>query len=140
MSTETRPTEPRLRFRINMLLAERDMTLKELFDRIKALGSTISSTHFYRQMKPYHSPIRLDLLALVVRALNVDPAQLFELVEGEASQIQPPPSEGSGLPKPGHPEPDESEKVKAARASARIKRDLALLGGKISVLPTAKPK
>lgn len=142
MNSETRQTEPRLRFRINMLLAERDMTLKQLFDRVKALGSTISSSHFYRQMKPYHSPIRLDLLSLVVRALKVDPAELFELVEVEVDGDTNQRKVVEGPEQKGKPsdEKGESEKASAARASSKKKRDLAMLGAKITVVPPVKPK
>lgn len=142
MNAEPRRTEPRLRFRINMLLAERDMTLKQLFDRVRALGSTISSSHFYRQMKPYHSPIRLDLLTLVVRALKADPSELFELVEVELDEDANRPNAVEGSEPKGKSSDDqaESEKAKAARLSAKKKRDLAMLGAKISVLPPSTSK
>lgn len=142
MNCETRRTEPRLRFRINMLLAERDMTLKQLFDRVKALGSTISSSHFYRQMKPYHSPIRLDLLTLVVRALKADPSELFELVDVEIDEDtnQRKVVEGAELGGKPADESGESEKARAARMSTKKKRDLAMLGAKISVIPPPNSK
>ena len=142
MNPEIKHTEPRLRFRINMLLAERDMSLKQLYDRVKALGCTISSSHFYRQMKPYHSPIRLDLLTLVVRALKAEPSELFELVEVEvdAGTNQRKTVEGSDPESKSSDENGESEKAKTARTSAKKKRDLAMLGAKISVLPPTKSK
>ena len=140
MSDPSQKTEVRLRFRINMLLAERDMTLKDLYDRVKKLGSNISSSHFYRQMKPYHSPMRMDLMTMVVQALKVQPSELFDLVEVEVddkdedrkmihkAEIAPEPIE----------EKEESEKVKKARKTAKQKRELAMLGTKISVLPNNK--
>lgn len=142
MTSQDKTTEPRLRFRINMLLAERDMTLKQLYDRVKGLGSSISSSHFYRQMKPYHSPIRLDLLTLVVRALKADPSELFELVEVEIDEntIQRKDVEGSEPKAKPADEQAESEKAMAARAATKKKRDMAMLGGKISVLPSSKDK
>ncbi len=135
-------TEVRLRFRINMLLAERDMTVKQLYDRVKQMGCDVSSSHFYRQMKPYYSPMRMDLLAYVVRALKADPAELFDLVEVEVddetdtaqlvnkAELKPEPIQESA----------ETEKVKKARKTAKQKRDLAMLGTKIAVLPTGGKK
>lgn len=131
-------TEVRLRFRINMLLAERDMTVKQLYDRVKQLGSDISSSHFYRQMKPYYSPMKMDVLAYVVQALKADPSELFDLVEVEADSVTPQKiSKQETKPEPIQ-EQVETEKVKKARKTAQQKRDLAMLGTKISVLPTAK--
>ncbi len=142
MNAVTKRTEPRLRFRINMLLAERDMTLKELYDRVKALGSPISSSHFYRQMKPYYSPVRLDLLTLVMRALKATPAELFELVEVEVDEDETPRHAVVGTePKATLvDETDATEKAKAAQASARMKRHMAMLGTRISLVTPAKPK
>jgi hypothetical protein len=137
MSNNKGKTEIRLRFRINMLLAERDMSIKQLYDRVKALGSDISSSHFYRQMKPYHSPMRMDLLTYVVRALEADPAELFDLVEVAVDEG----SEAHKLVGKAAVSAEqidvkaESEKVKKARKTARQKRELAMLGTKISVLP-----
>lgn len=142
MNAETKKTEPRLRFRINMLLAERDMTLKQLYDKVRALGSTLSSSHFYRQMKPYASPIRLELLALVARALKAEPSELFEFVEAEvdedANQLEA--TEGAAPRKKPSDEQGESERAKAARVSAKKKRAHAMLGAKITVVPPSKPK
>lgn len=133
-------TEVRLRFRINMLLAERDMTVKQLYDSVKQMGCDVSSSHFYRQMKPYYSPMRMDLLAYVVQALKAQPSELFDLVEVEhdddsespkmvnKAQVQPEPIK----------EATESDKAKKARKTAKQKRDLAMLGTKIAVLPTGK--
>lgn len=131
-------TEVKLRFRINMLLAERDMTVKQLYDRIKEMGSDVSSSHFYRQMKPYYSPMRMDLLAYVVQALNADPSELFDLVEVNVDSEAPQRvTKQETTPEPIQ-EQVESEKVKKARKTAKQKRDLAMLGTKISVLPKDK--
>lgn len=140
MTENTKPTEVRLRFRINMLLAERDMTLKELYDKVKALGAEISSAHFYRQMKPYYSPLRLDLLTYVVRALGADPSELFDLVEVEAEEKNQSPKAKSKAAVKAEKinEADESDKAKKARKKAKENRDLALLGTKITVMPTKK--
>ena len=73
--------EKRLRFRIRMLLAERDMSKKDLHERIQELGVRISTSHFYRYMKPYHSPLRMDVLTAIAIALNVQPSELFDLVD-----------------------------------------------------------
>ncbi len=141
MAENENNTEIRLRFRINMLLAERDMTVKQLYDKVKELGADISSAHFYRQMKPYYSPIRLDLLTFVVRALRASPAELFDLVEielDEETQASKLRSKAEDIPEQIN-EKDESEKVKKARKTAKQQRDLAMLGSKISVMPTKKP-
>lgn len=130
--------EVRLRFRINMLLAERDMTVKQLYDRVKQLGSDISSSHFYRQMKPYYSPMKMDILGYVVQALKADPSELFDLVEVEADSITPQKVNTSEIRPESIQEQVETEKIKEARKTAKQKRDLALLGTKISVLPTVK--
>jgi len=68
-----------------MLLGEQDITLKQLYDRVTQLGCEVSSSHFYRHMKPYHSPMRMDLLTYVVRALHIQPSELFDLVEVSVS-------------------------------------------------------
>ena len=133
-------TEAKLRFRIKMLLAERDMTVAQLFEMIKAMGLDVSSSHFYRQMKPYADPLRMDLLTAVVKVLRVPPSDLFDLVEvegktdGSEPKVVPAPA---AVPKPID-EAEESEKVRKARKTAKMKRELALLGSKISVLPTKK--
>ncbi|HKY22561.1 MAG TPA: helix-turn-helix transcriptional regulator [Vicinamibacterales bacterium] len=133
-------TEVKLRFRIKMLLAERDMTVAQLFERVKSMGLDVSSSHFYRQMKPYADPVRLDLLTAVVKALKVPPSDLFDLVEvaetadGSEPMVVP---ATAAVPKPID-EAEESEKVRKARKTAKVKRELALLGSKISVLPTKK--
>jgi len=133
-------TEVRLRFRINMLLAERDMTVKQLYDRVKQLGCEISSSHFYRQMKPYYSPMRMDLLTYVVRALGAKPSELFDLVEVEVDEESKAPhkvSKAEVTPEPIS-EQVESEKAKKARKTAKQNRELAMLGTKVSVLPNNK--
>ena len=136
---ESKKTEVRLRFRINMLLAERDMSLKQLYDRVKQLGSDISSSHFYRQMKPYHSPIRLELLTLVVLALKVQPSELFDLVAVEVDEeTQTPQAVAAPLAPERIDENVESEKARKARETSKKKRHLAMLGAKISVLPDKK--
>ncbi len=118
-----------------MLLAERDMTVKQLYDRVKEMGSDVSSSHFYRQMKPYYSPMRMDLLAYVVQALKADPSELFDLVEVDVDS-ETPKKVATQESKPERiQEKVESEKVKKARKTAKQKRDLAMLGTKISVLP-----
>lgn len=133
-------TEVKLRFRIKMLLAERDMTVAQLFEKVKSMGVDVSSSHFYRQMKPYADPVRLDLLTAVVKALKVSPSDLFDLVEvaetadGAEPTVVP---AAAPVPKPID-EKEESEKVRNARKTAKVKRELALLGSKISVLPTKK--
>jgi len=132
-------TEVRLRFRINLLLAERDMSLKQLYERVKELGSDISSSHFYRQMKPYHSPIRLELLTLVVLALKVQPSELFDLVEVDVDEDNQEPRMVAPNVTPERVDENvESEKVKKARATSKKKRHLAMLGTKITVDPDKK--
>lgn len=133
-------TEVRLRFRINMLLAERDMSLKQLYERVKQLGSDISSSHFYRQMKPYHSPMRMDLLTLVVRALKVQPSELFDLVEVEVDEDRrEPQAVAKADVVPGRVDDAlESEQARKAREAAKKKRVLTMLGTKIKVDPAKK--
>lgn len=135
----SKKTEVRLRFRINLLLAERDMSLKQLYERVKQLGSNISSSHFYRQMKPYHSPIRLDLLTLVVLALKVQPSELFDLVEVDVDEDNQEPRMVAPNVTPERVDENvESEKVKKARETSKKKRHLAMLGTKITVDPGKK--
>lgn len=134
---EDKQTEVKLRFRIKMLLAERDMTVSQLFEKVRQLGVEVSSSHFYRQMRPYADPMRMDLLTAVVRVLNIPPSELFDLVEVSVSDDASEPqiiSKNTVQPKPVE-EKVESEKVKRARKTAKQKRDLAMLGTKISVLP-----
>lgn len=138
--SEFRKTEVKLRFRIKMLLAERDMTVAQLFEKVKAMGLEVSSSHFYRQMKPYADPMRMDLLTAVVKALKAQPSELFDLVEvqemadgAEHQMIAAAPV----VPEPID-EAEESEKVRKARKTAKVKRELSLLGSKIAVLPTRK--
>ena len=139
MSTPTK-AEVKLRFRIKMLLAERDMTIAQLYEKVKALGLDVSSSQFYRQMKPYADPMRMDLLTAVVIALNVQPSDLFDLVEvedtadGAKSQMIPAVAVAPKLVN----EVEESDKVRRARKTAKVKRELSLLGSKISVLPNKK--
>ena len=56
-------TQTKLRFRIKLLLAERDMTVANLYQLVKQQGFDISSSHFFRQMTPYPNAVRPDLLA-----------------------------------------------------------------------------
>jgi hypothetical protein len=54
--TDTTTTETKLRFRIKLLLAERDMTVANLYQLVKQQGFDISSSHFFRQMTPIRMP------------------------------------------------------------------------------------
>lgn len=138
--SEPTKTEVKLRFRIKMMLAERDMTVAQLFEKVKALGLDVSSSHFYRQMKPYADPMRMDLLTAVVRVLKAQPAELFDLVEVEEKPDGAEPQMVATAPVAPKPvdETEESEKVRKARKTAKEKRHLALLGTKIAVLPKKK--
>lgn len=139
---QAKQTETRLRFRINMLLAERDMTIKQLYDKVRQMGCDVSSSHFYRQMKPYYSPMRMDLLTYVVRALNAKPSELFDLVEVEVGDGFSGPARvlDAGESPKRIDEKSESDKAKKARATAKQKRNLALLGTKIAVFPNGPSK
>jgi len=120
MSTPTK-AEVKLRFRIKMLLAERDMTIAQLFEKVKAMGLEVSSSHFYRQMKPYADPMRMDLLTAVVRALKVPPSELFDLVEVEqtADDTEPQMISAAAITPQLIDEAVESEKVRKARRTAK---------------------
>lgn len=139
MSTPTK-AEVKLRFRIKMLLAERDMTIAQLYEKVKVLGLDVSSSHFYRQMKPYADPMRMDLLTAVVIALKVQPSDLFDLVEVEdtADGAEPQMIPAVAVAPKLVNEAEESDKVRRARKTAKVKRELSLLGSKISVLPNKK--
>lgn len=71
----------RVKFRIEVLMAEKEISIKHLYERVAALGCDVSSSHFYRQMKPYYSPIRTDVLAYVAAALDLKASELFEFVD-----------------------------------------------------------
>lgn len=131
----------KLRFRINLLLAQQDMTVKVLYDKVKLLGYQGSSSHFYRQMKPYFSPVRLDVLSYVVQALKIDASELFELVEVEVN------SEGSESKGPAMKtvaparkliEKEEKKQIESALSESKKRKALALLGAKIVVNPNLK--
>jgi len=137
---ENSKTELRLRFRIAMLLGEQDITLKQLYDRVTQLGCEVSSSHFYRHMKPYHSPMRMDLLTYVVQALHIQPSELFDLVEVSVSDDSKPPRaiDKSNVAPVKADKKAESEKVEKARTKAKLKRKEAMLGTHISLVPENK--
>ena len=94
--TESSTNQTKLRFRIKLLLAERDMTVANLYILVKQQGFDISSSHFFRQMTPYPNAIRPELLVAICKALGCEASELFDLVEvapePEPQHPQTPPS------------------------------------------------
>lgn len=137
-------TQTKLRFRIKMLLAERDMTVAELYQRVKQQGFDISSSHFFRQMQSYPNAVRPELLVSICKVLNCEASELFDLVEvspdGEDRKAKPKsvPSK-AGKPKPTNAQ-SESEEITAAKHKAKDKRRAALLGPKVAVLGLKKDR
>ena len=135
--TDTTTTETKLRFRIKLLLAERDMTVANLYQQVKQQGFDISSSHFFRQMTPYPNAIRPDLLVAICKALGCDGSELFDLVE-VASEPEPQQKPKVVTPKVANPkkatEATSTQEIEAAKRKAQDKRKSALLGPKVAVL------
>ncbi len=142
--SDSNTTETKLRFRIKMLLAERDMTVAELYQRVKQQGFDISSSHFFRQMQPYPNAVRPELLVSICKALGCEASELFDLVEVsteiEVRKTKPKPvSAKVPKAKPTTAE-SESDEIAAAKSKAEDKRKAALLGPKVAVLGITKDR
>ena len=139
--TETMTSETKLRFRIKLLLAERDMTVANLYQHVKQQGFNISSSHFFRQMTPYPNAIRPELLVAICKALGCEASELFDLVE-VASEPEPQQKPKVVTPKAAKPkkasETTDAQEIDAAKRKAEDKRKSALLGPKVAVLGLKK--
>jgi hypothetical protein len=139
--TDPETTQTKLRFRIKLLLAERDMTVANLYQLVKQQGFDISSSHFFRQMTPYPNAVRPDLLVAICKALGCEGSELFDLVE-----VTPEPEPQQKLkvvtPKAAAPkkstEATVAKEIDAAKRKAEDKRKSALLGPKVAVLGLKK--
>ena len=141
--TDTTTTETKLRFRIKLLLAERDMTVANLYQLVKQQGFDISSSHFFRQMTPYPNAIRPELLVAICKALGCEASELFDLVE-VAPEPEPQQKPKVISPKAATPkkstEATVAQEIDAAKRKAEDKRKSALLGPKVAVLGLKKDK
>lgn len=139
--TESSTNQTKLRFRIKLLLAERDMTVANLYTLVKQQGFDISSSHFFRQMTPYPNAIRPELLVAICKALGCEASELFDLVEVTA-EPEPKRKPTVVTPKAAKPkkstETTVSEEIGAAKRKAEDKRKSALLGPKVAVLGLKK--
>ncbi len=139
--TELSTNQTKLRFRIKLLLAERDMTVANLYTLVKQQGFDISSSHFFRQMTPYPNAIRPELLVAICKALGCEASELFDLVEvaPEPKQQQKP---KVVTPKAANPKKSTdatvAQEIDAAKRKAEDKRKSALLGPKVAVLGLKK--
>lgn len=139
--TDPTTTQTRLRFRIKLLLAERDMTVANLYQLVKQQGFDISSSHFFRQMTPYPNAVRPDLLVAICKALSCEGSELFDLVEvapePEAQQKPKVVAPKAAAPKKST-EATVAKEIDAAKRKAEDKRKSALLGPKVAVLGLKK--
>lgn len=139
--TDSISTETKLRFRIKLLLAERDMTVANLYLLVKQQGFDISSSHFFRQMTPYPNAIRPDLLVAICKALACEASELFDLVEVDS---EPAPQQKPKVVTPKVAKPKKAtevttaQEIDAAKRKAEDKRKSALLGPKVAVLGLKK--
>lgn len=139
--TDATTTETKLRFRIKLLLAERDMTVAKLYQLVKQQGFDISSSHFFRQMTPYPNAIRPELLVAICKALECEASELFDLVEvtSEPEPLQKPKVVTPKVAKPKKAtETSNAQEIDAAKRKAEDKRKSALLGPKVAVLGLKK--
>ncbi len=139
--TESTTNQTKLRFRIKLLLAERDMTVANLYILVKQQGFDISSSHFFRQMTPYPNAIRPELLVAICKALGCEASELFDLVE-VVPEPKPQQKPTVITPKAAKPkkstEATVSQEIDAAKRKAEDKRKSALLGPKVAVLGLKK--
>ncbi len=139
--TDPETTQTKLRFRIKLLLAERDMTVANLYQLVKQQGFDISSSHFFRQMTPYPNAVRPDLLVAICKALGCEGSELFDLVEVTP---EPEPQQKPKVVTPKAAAPKKSteatvaKEIDAAKRKAEDKRKSALLGPKVAVLGLKK--
>jgi len=142
MSESTPQTK--LRFRIKLLLAERDMTVADLYKRVKQLGFDISSSHFFRQMQPYPNALRPELLVVICKALNCEASELFDLVEVSPQAVDKNAKPKVGSAKSAAPKAtnaaSEAVEIDAVKRKAEDKRKAALLGPKVAVLGLKKDR
>lgn len=139
--TESSTNQTKLRFRIKLLLAERDMTVANLYTLVKQQGFDISSSHFFRQMTPYPNAIRPELLVAICKALGCEASELFDLVEvaPEPKQQQKPKVVTPKVAKPKKStDATVAQEIDAAKRKAEDKRKSALLGPKVAVLGLKK--
>jgi len=139
--SETNTTQTKFRFRIKLLLAERDMTVANLYQLVKQQGFDISSSHFFRQMTSYPNAIRPELLVAICKALGCEASELFDLVEVDVEpQAQHQPKVVT--PKAAKPkkatEATIAQEIDAAKHKAEEKRKSALIGPKVAVLGLKK--
>ncbi len=139
--TDSMATETKLRFRIKLLLAERDMTVANLYQLVKQQGFDISSSHFFRQMTPYPNAVRPELLVAICKALGCGASELFDLVE-IASEPERQRKPQIVSPKAATPKKTTditvAQEIDAAKRNAKDKRRSALLGPKVAVLGLKK--
>jgi DNA-binding Xre family transcriptional regulator len=120
-----------------LLLAERDMTVAELYQMVKWQGFNISSSHFFRQMTPYPNAVRPDLLVEICKALGCQPAELFDLVEvsEESNPREKPKVVTPKLDKPKKTtEATVAQEIDDAKRRSAEKRKIALLAPRVTVL------
>ncbi|MDD2934025.1 MAG: helix-turn-helix transcriptional regulator [Methylotenera sp.] len=138
---DTDITQTKLRFRIKLLLAERDMTVANLYQLVKQQGFDISSSHFFRQMTPYPNAVRPDLLVAICKAIGCEGSELFDLVE-VTPELEPQQKPKVVTPKASTPkkstEVTVAQEIDAAKRKAEDKRKSALLGPKVAVLGLKK--
>lgn len=139
--TNQTTTQTKLRFRIKLLLAERDMTVADLYQAVKQQGFDISSSHFFRQMQPYPNAVRPELLVSICKALDCQASELFDLVEVSTDQdvkVKP----KAIAPKAAKPKKATTEsiaqEIDMAKRKSEDKRKSALLGPKVAVLGMKK--
>lgn len=138
---DTDITQTKLRFRIKLLLAERDMTVANLYQLVKQQGFDISSSHFFRQMTRYPNAVRPDLLVAICKAIGCEGSELFDLVE-VTPELEPQQKPKVVTPKASTPkkstEVTVAQEIDAAKRKAEDKRKSALLGPKVAVLGLKK--
>lgn len=133
-------TKIKLRFRIKLLLAERDMSVADLYQVVKQQGFDISSSHFFRQMTPYPNAIRPELLVAICKAIGCDVSEMFDLVEvtSELDSQQKPKVVMAKTTKPKKITEATTLEIDNAKHKALDKRKSTLLGPKIAVLGLKK--
>lgn len=126
----------RLRFRIRVMMAERDiLKATQLAELLNGVGYKISSSHLTRYLTSSPPALSLEFLSALCAALRCDWKQLFEWIDdGGVEAETPSPSDADAQAKPSPPASTRAE-AEHVRETKKQERRLKLIGPQVGALP-----
>lgn len=126
----------RLRFRIRVMMAERDiLKATQLAELLNEVGYKISSSHLTRYLTSSPPALSLEFLSALCSALRCDWKQLFEWIDDGGADVEAPaPSDAKVQVK--HPVPASTQaEAEQVRETKKQERRLKLIGPQVGALP-----